>query len=104
MKQSNNTYRDDSGLQRGVLCGHGQPGRHLNVNHCARIGRPVSPTRRRDRLHIGVVMLLVAGVALGLWLIIDEFRSEYSGDNSERRQMAILLLLVFTLGRPLFDR
>ncbi len=56
------------------------------------------PTRRSDRLHVGVIMLLVAGVALGLWLILDEFRMEFREDDPERRKMAILLLLTFTLG------
>ena len=34
--------------------------------------KPTAP-RRADRLSIGVAMLLIAGAALGLWLIVDEF-------------------------------
>lgn len=52
----------------------------------------------KDRLSIGVAMLLIAGAALGLWLIIDEFRSKIGEGSPDGRIGAWLLLLVFVLG------
>jgi hypothetical protein len=54
--------------------------------------------RRSDRLHVGVVMLLIAGVALGLWLAIPEFQSEFRSEDIDRRIGAVLMLVVFMLG------
>jgi hypothetical protein len=54
--------------------------------------------RRSDRLHVGVVMLMVAGVALGIWLILDDFRTEIRREETNPRIEAVLLLIVFVLG------
>jgi hypothetical protein len=54
--------------------------------------------RRSDRLHVGVVMLMVAGVALGIWLILDDFRTEIRREEINPRIEAVLLLIVFVLG------
>ncbi|HZW34919.1 MAG TPA: hypothetical protein VFF52_29620 [Isosphaeraceae bacterium] len=54
---------------------------------------------RGDRLTIGMVMLLIAGAAFGLWLIIDQFRSQFQvGNSPEDRVGHWLFLLVFVLG------
>jgi hypothetical protein len=58
------------------------------------------PARRwqSDRLHVGVVMLLIAGVALGIWLALPEFQAELRNDDIDQRIGAVLLLIVFVLG------
>jgi hypothetical protein len=53
----------------------------------------------KDRLSIGVAMLLIAGAALGLWLIVDESRSRLRGDNKAGDLVGSWVgLLVFVLG------
>jgi hypothetical protein len=55
------------------------------------------PSRRADRLTIGVLMLLTAGLALGIWLILPEFRRTLHSEDDGGID-AIMLLFVFALG------
>jgi hypothetical protein len=43
-------------------------------------------------------MLLVVGVALGIWLILDEFRTQIRSNELDQRIGAVLFLFVFVLG------
>ena len=60
--------------------------------------RTPDPARRADRLTLGVVMLLIAGVALGIWLILAETRSRTRNGEAGDRIEAILYLFAFALG------
>jgi hypothetical protein len=54
--------------------------------------------RRPEGLPIGVVMLMVVGVALGIWLVIEQVRSQIHDTDLDRRIDAILLVITFILG------
>src|SRR4051794_7311071 len=56
----------------------------------------------KDRLNVGMVMLLIAGVALGLSLVVDDLRSPNLGADAEphfgRWDYIVSLVTVFVLG------
>jgi hypothetical protein len=57
------------------------------------------PQRIEARFSLGVAMLLIAGAALGIWLIAAEFRSSWQADNSaEARIRNSVNGVVFLLG------
>ena len=54
--------------------------------------------RREPRLTIGVVMLLIAGAAVGLWLALDELRRGDSNEFGDSPLERWVLGVVFVLG------
>jgi hypothetical protein len=68
------------------------------------MSQPRGPWQRDRRLNVGAVMLMIAGAALGFWLIVNDLRRIY-GTNPNQQGVAfggaddsVMLVVVYTLG------